>query len=129
VIADRRYATRALNYRRGLGASAATAAILGIGLAASLWTTLQTSSGALVLAWCAAWSLGAGIAGWHAQSWFWTGLCPAAMLLLILLWVAVVGHTSWTSAFITVLGAMFAVAATIGAVLGTWLGKRRRSPG
>ncbi len=56
------------------------------------------------------------------------GLWPAAMLLLILLWVAVFGHSSWTSAFITVLGAMFAVAATIGAVLGTWLGKRRRSP-
>jgi hypothetical protein len=50
------------------------------------------------------------------------------MLLLILLWVAVFGHSSWTSAFITVLGAIFAVAATIGAVLGTWLGKRRRSP-
>jgi hypothetical protein len=51
------------------------------------------------------------------------------MLLLILLWVAVFGHTSWTSAFLTVLTAMFAVAATIGAVLGTWLGKRQRSPG
>jgi len=51
------------------------------------------------------------------------------MLLLILLWVDVFGHSSWTSAFITVLGAMFAVTATIGAVLGTWLGKRRHSPG
>jgi VIT1/CCC1 family predicted Fe2+/Mn2+ transporter len=51
------------------------------------------------------------------------------MLLLILLWVAVFGHSSWTSTFITVLGAMFAVAAAIGAVLGTWFGKRRRSPG
>jgi hypothetical protein len=129
VIADRRHPTRALMDRRGLGAGAAIAAIWGIGLAASLWTTLQTSSAALVLAWCAAWSLGAGIAGWYARSWFWTGLCPAAMLLLILIWVAVFGHSSWTSAFIIVLGALFAVAATIGAVLGTWLGKRRRSPG
>jgi hypothetical protein len=51
------------------------------------------------------------------------------MLLLILLWVAVFGHSSWTSAFITVLGAMFAVGATIGAVLGIWLGKRQHSPG
>ena len=51
------------------------------------------------------------------------------MLLLILLWVAVFGHSSWTSAFITVLGAMIATAATIGAVLGTWLGNRRPSPG
>ena len=51
------------------------------------------------------------------------------MLLLILLWVAVFGHSSWTSSFITVLGAMLAVAAATGAVLGTWLGKRRPSPG
>ena len=103
-------------------------AILIIGLTASLWTTLQTSSGALVLTWCAAWSIGAGIAGWQVRSWFWTGLCPAAMLLLILLWVAVFGHSSWTSAFITVLGAIFTIAATIGAVLGIWLGKRHPSP-
>jgi hypothetical protein len=46
------------------------------------------------------------------------------MLLLILVWVAVFGHTSWTSGLITVVGAMFAVAATVGAVVGTWLGKR-----
>ena len=57
------------------------------------------------------------------------GALSGAMLLLILLWVAVFGHSSWTSAFITVLGAMFAVAATIGAVLGIWLGKRQHSPG
>ena len=128
MIADRRHATRAVIIPRRLRTGAAIAATLVIGLTASLWTTLQTSSGALVLTWCAAWSLGAGIAGWHARSWFWTGLCPAAMLLLILLWVAVFGHSSWTSAFMTVLGAMFAVAATTGALLGTWLGKRRRSP-
>ena len=128
MIAVRRPATRALIFCQRLEIGAAIAAMLVIGLTASLWTTLQTSSGALVFTWCAAWSVGAGIAGWQARSWFWTGLCPAAMLLLILLWVALFGHSSWTSAFITVLGAMFAVAATIGAVLGTWLGKRRRSP-
>jgi hypothetical protein len=110
---------------RGLVTRAAIAAILVIGLATSLWTTLETSSGALVLMWCAAWSLGAGIAGWHARSWFWPGIGPAVILLLIFLWVAVFGHSSWTSAFVTVLGAMFAVATAIGAVLGTWLGKRR----
>jgi hypothetical protein len=115
--------------RRRLGPGVAIAAIVVIGLVASLWTTSETSSGALVLMWCAASGLGAGIAGWHVRSWFWTGILPAAMLLLILLWVAVFGHSSWTSAFITVLGAMFAVAAAIGAVLGTWFGKRRRSPG
>ncbi len=95
-------------------------------LAMSLWTTLETSSGALVLTWSVAWSLGAGFTGWHIRTWSWPGLCLAAMLLLVLLWVAVFGHSSWTSAFITVVGAMFAVAATIGAVLGTWLGKRRQ---
>jgi membrane-bound ClpP family serine protease len=114
---------------RRLGTGVAIAAILVIGLAASLWTILETSSGALVLTSCGAWGLGAGIAGWHLRSWSWPGTCPAAMLLLILLWVAVFRHSSWTSAFITVLGAMFAVAAAIGAVLGTWFGKRRRSPG
>lgn len=105
--------------RRRLGTSVAIAAIVVIGLVASLWTILETSSSAFVLTWCAAWSVAAGIAGWHARSWFWTGILPAAMLLLILLWLADFGHTSWTSAFITVLGAMFAVAAAIGAVLGT----------
>ena len=115
--------------RRRLATGAAIAVILVVGLATSMWTTWETSNGALVLTWCAVWSLGSGIAGWHARSWLLPALCPAAMLLLILLWVAVFGHTSWTSAFLTVLTAMFAVAATIGAVLGTWLGKRRRSPG
>jgi hypothetical protein len=115
--------------RRRLGTGLAIAAIVVIGLVASLWTTSETSSSPFVLTWCAAWSIAAGIAGWHARSWFWTGILPAAMFLLILIGVAVFGHSSWTSAFITVLGAMFAVAAAIGAVLGTWFGKRRRSPG
>jgi hypothetical protein len=128
LIADSSHVLRARISRRRLATSTAIAAILVIGLATSLWTTLEMSSGALVLTWSAAWSLGVGITGWHARSWLWPALCPAAMLLLILLWVALFGHSSWTSAFITVLGAMFAVAATIGAVLGTWLGKRR-SPG
>ncbi len=128
MIADR-HAEPTWLTRRRLAAGAAIAAILVIGLATSLWTTWETSNGALVLTWCAVWSLGAGSAGWHVRSWLWPGLCPAAMLLLILLWVAVFGHSSWTSAFISVLGAMFAVAAAIGAVLGTWLSKRRRRPG
>ena len=116
---------RAWISRRGLAIAAAIAAIVVIGLATSLWTTLATSSGALVISWCVAWSLGAGIAGWHLRTWSWPGLCPAVMFLLVLLWVAFIGHSSWTSAFITVLGAMFAVAAATGAVLGTWMSKRR----
>ncbi len=129
MIADRCHPVRAPITSRRLITGTAIVAILLIGLAMSLWMILQTSSGALVLTWCAAWGLGAGITGWHLRSWLWPGSCPVAMLLLVLLWVAVFGHTSWTSAFITVLGAMFAVAATIGAVLGTWLAKRRLSPG
>jgi hypothetical protein len=114
---------------RRLLTCAAIAVILAIGLSVSLWTILVTSSGAVVLIWCVAWSLAAGIAGWHLRTWFWPGLCPITMLLLVLFWVTVFGRSSWTSAIVTVLGAMFAVAATIGAVLGTWLGKQRRSPG
>jgi hypothetical protein len=114
--------------RRVLVSGTGIAAILVIGLATSLWMVMETSSSALALAWTAAWCLYAGVVGRHVRNWFWTGLCPAAMLLLILVWVAVFGHTSWTSAFVTVLGAMFAVAATIGAVVGTWLGKRRVVP-
>jgi hypothetical protein len=127
LTADRSYPVPAWISRRRLVTGAAIAVILVSGLVTSLWTTWATSNGALVLTWCAVWSLGAGIAGWHARSWLWPGLCPTAILLLILLWVALFGHTSWTSAFIFVLGAMFSVAATIGAVLGTWLGKRHLS--
>jgi hypothetical protein len=114
---------------RRLLTGAAIAVILAIGLSVSLWTILVTSSGALVLAWCVAWSLAAGIAGWHLRTWFWPGLCPVAMLFLVLFWVTIFGRSSWASAVVTVLGMMFAAAAAIGAVLGTWLGKRRRSPG
>jgi hypothetical protein len=128
VIADRRHPIRAWITSRRLVTGAAIAVILVIGLSVSLWTILVTSSGALVLTWCVDWSLAAGIAGWHLRTWVWPGLCPIAMLFLVLFWVTVFGRSSWTSAIVTVLGMMFAVAAAIGAVLGTWLGKRRRSP-
>jgi hypothetical protein len=118
---------RARITNRRLLTGVAIAVILAIGLAVSLWTILVTSSGTLVLAWCVAWSLVAGIAGWHLRTWFWPGLCPAAMLFLVLFWVTLFGRSSWISAIVTVLGMMFAVAAAIGAVLGTWLGKRHLS--
>jgi hypothetical protein len=114
---------------RQLLTGAAIAVILAIGLSVSLWMILATSSGALVITWCVAWNLGVGIAGWHLRTWFWPGLCPAAMLFLVLFWATVFGRSSWASAVVTVLGMVFAVAAAIGAVLGTWLGKRRRSLG
>ena len=115
--------------RHELGINLAIAAILLVLLAVSLWMVLETSSGALVLAWTGAWCFGSGVAGWYKRSWFWPGLCPVIMLALILLWVGVYGRSSWASAFITMLGAMFAVAATIGAVIGTWLRKRRSEAG
>jgi len=127
VIADRRHPMRAWITSRRLLTGVSIAVILAIGLAVSLWTILATSSGALVLTWCVAWSLAAGIAGWHLRTWFWSGLCPVAMLFLVLFWVTVFGRSSWTSAIVPVLGIMFAVAATIGAVLGTWLSKRHLS--
>ena len=101
------------------------AATLAVGLIISVWTVVETSSGPLMLTWTAAWCLGAGVVGWFKRSWLWPGLCPVAMIALVLLWVTVFAHTSWTSAFITMLGAVYAVAATIGAVVGAWLGKRR----
>jgi hypothetical protein len=70
--------------RRGLVAGTAIAAIFAIGLATSLWMVVETSRGALVLALTAAWCFSAGVVGWSRRSRFWTGLCPAAMLALIL---------------------------------------------
>ena len=128
MIADRRPTLRRWITRRRLAADTAIAVILVAILATSLWLVAETSSGTLVLALTTAWCFGAGVVGWSKRSWFWPGLCPATMLALILLWVALFGHSSWTSAFITMLGAMFAVAATIGAVVGTRLGKRQELP-
>ena len=115
--------------RPGLVTGTAIVAILVLGLAASLWVVVKASSTALVLVSTAAWCFCAGVAGWFKRSWLWPGLCPVAMIALILLWVTVFGRVSWTSAFITMLGAMYAVAATIGALVGTWLGKRGVIPG
>lgn len=112
-----------------LGVNLAIAAIVLVLLALSLWSVFETSSRALVLVWTGAWGFAAGAVGWSKRSWFWPGLFPTTMLAVILLWVAVYGRSSWASAFITMLGAMFAVAATIGSLIGTWLGKRRRGSG
>ena len=112
--------------RYALGLNLAIAAIVLVLLAMSLRTVFETSSGALVLAWTGVWGVTAGLVGWYKRSWLWPGLCPVTMLAVILVWAAINGRSSWASAFITMLGAMFAVAATIGALTGTWLGKRRR---
>ena len=127
MIADRRHPRRAWIIGPRLLTGVTITVVLAIGLSVSLWTVLVTSSGALVLTWCVIWSLGAGIAGWHMRTWFWPGLCPAAMLFLVLFWATVFGRSSWASAVVTVLGMMFAVAAALGTVLGTWLGKRHLS--
>lgn len=115
--------------RHELGLNLAIAALVLVLLAVSLWTVMEMSSGPLVLAWTGAWAFAAGVVGWVKRSWLWPALCPATMLAVILVWVAVSGRSSWASAFITMLGAMFAVAATMGALTGTWLGKRRRQSG
>jgi hypothetical protein len=120
---------RAWISRSGLITGTAIVAILVIGLTISLWTVVETSSGPLMLAWTAAWCFTAGVIGWFQRRWLWPALCPVAMIALILLWVMVFGHSSWTSAFITMLGAMYAVSAAIGALAGTWLGKRRVASG
>jgi len=49
VIADRHHPFRVSMSRRRLGTGLAIAAIVVIGLVASLWTTSETSSGAFVL--------------------------------------------------------------------------------
>ena len=124
IVDQRGESSRAGVSRRELGVNLAIAAsLLGL-LAASLWTVFETSSGALVLAWTGLWCFGAGMVGWYKRSWLWPGLCPVTIIAVILLWAAVFGRSSWASAFVTMLGAMFAVAAAIGAVIGTWLGKR-----
>jgi hypothetical protein len=111
------------------GVSLTIAALVLPLLAVSLWTVFETSSPALVLAWTGVWAFTSGVVGWFKQSWLWAGLCPVTMLATILVWVAIFGHSYWASAFLTVLGAMFAVAATIGALIGTWLGKRPTESG
>ena len=121
--------SRAAVSRYELGGNLAIAAILLVLLAVSLKTVWETSSGPLVLAWTGAWGLAAGVVGWFKRSWLWPGLCPATIIAVILVWVAVYGRSSWASAFITMLGAMFAVAAAIGALIGTWLGFRRCESG
>ena len=115
--------------RHDLGVNLAIAAIVLVLLAASLWTVLETSRAAFVLAWTGAWGFAAGVVGWYKRSWLWPWLCPVTMLAVILLWVAVYGRSSWDSAFITMLGTMFAVAAAIGGLIGTWLGKRPSESG
>jgi hypothetical protein len=116
---------RASISRAELGVNLAIAALVLVLLAVSLWSVYETSSRALVLALTGGWGFAAGAAGWYKRSWLWPALFPVAMLAVILLWAAAYGRSSWASAFVTVLGTMFAVAATIGALIGTWLGKRR----
>ena len=130
MIVDRQFArSRAPVSRYELAVHLAIVAIVLALLALSLWTVFETSSGALVLAWTGAWGLAAGAVGWHKRSWLWPALCPVTMLAVILLWVAIYGRSSWASTFVTMFGAMFAVAATIGALIGTWLRKRRYESG
>jgi hypothetical protein len=47
------------------------------------------------------------------------------MLVLVMVWELVYGAESWASLYVMLLGVVFAVAASLGALLGTWRGKHR----
>jgi hypothetical protein len=94
-------------------------------LAVSIGTLFRFQSGPLMLGWCVFWGVGAAVLGNRFRTWFWPALCPVAMLLAVMLWEFVYGRTSWASTHVFMLGVTYAVAAMIGALAGTWLGKRR----
>lgn len=94
-------------------------------LAVSIGTLFRFQSGPLMLGWCAVWGGGAAVLGYRFRTWFWPALCPVTMLMAILIWEAVCGRTSWASTYVLMLGVAYAVAATVGALAGSWLGKRR----
>lgn len=94
-------------------------------LTLSLGTTLAIpANGAVVLAWVAGWGLAAAVIGARRRSWRWVLICPLTMLALVLLWSLVYGSTYWGSTYVFELGIVFAIAASAGALLGTWWGKR-----
>jgi hypothetical protein len=104
----------------------AALSVLAIFLAVSIGTMLRTADGTLLLVWIGGWAIGAGIVGWLRRSWRWPLLCPLAMIGLVLLWEAFYGPISWSSTYVFMLGVVFAVAATVGALIGVALGKRAR---
>jgi hypothetical protein len=99
--------------------------ILLAALAASIGTMLMFQGGPLMLGWCMVWGVGAALVGYRFRSWLWPFLCPMAMLVAIMIWEIVYGRTSWASTYVFMLGVTYALAATIGALVGSWLGKRR----
>ena len=102
-----------------------TAAAIAALLALSLGTTLAIPpSGVVVVGWAVSWGIVAALVGWRRRSWRWVVVCPLTMLGLVLLWSLVYGSTYWGSLFVFELGIVFAITAGIGALLGTWWGKR-----
>jgi len=95
---------------------------LAVSLVLSIGTVLETKSGPLMLAWVALWALGAGSLGTRLRTWLWPALCPVAMLVLV--WTY--GPAAWASMYVFMLGVIFTIAASIGALIGSALGKRRR---
>jgi hypothetical protein len=107
------------------GAISLVVVSLALSLVASIGMVMQTASGPLMLAWFAIWAGGAGYAGYRFGTWFWPPLCAIVMLAMVMLWEVVYGRTSWASLYVFMLAVTYAVAASAGALLGTWLGKRR----
>ena len=107
--------------------AAVTVAGVALLLAAGMATTLsRPAQGSLVVAWMAGWAVAAGVLGWQRRSWRWPALCPFLILALVLLWELSFGRSSWASTFVLWLGILFTLAATAGALAGTWLGRRVR---
>jgi hypothetical protein len=99
--------------------------VLLAALAVSIGTMFMFQSGPLMLGWCMVWGVGAALVGYRLRSWPWPFLCPAAMLMAVMLWEFAYGRSSWASTYVFMLGVNYAAAATIGALVGSWLGKRR----
>jgi hypothetical protein len=124
---------RDANTREWLARPGFTAAIslsvLALALLASIGAMFLFVNGPLMFILAALWALGAGAAGRRWRSWRWPILCPLAMVALVMLWQVSFGRTSWASTFVFMIGAVYAVAAACGAIVGTWLGKQGHHPG
>jgi hypothetical protein len=103
-----------------------TTGLVGLLLAVSIGTTMRSvGDGSLVLVWVAVWSITSAAVGWYQRSWRWVAICPLTMVALILLWGFIFGPTYWGSTYVLMLGTTFAVPTSLGALVGTWLGRRR----
>jgi len=100
---------------------------IGTGLILSMAAMFTTLNGTMMIVLCLLWAFAAGLSGARLRSWWWVPGCPAAMLVLVLLWEVTNGRDSWRSLYVFMLGVVFATSALVGAIPGVCLGKRRGS--